>query len=43
MATKTGKSFHFEIKNLDFLEEVVPGEIESIQLEVKGVCRGGCH
>ena len=41
--TKTGKSFHFEIKNLDFLEGVVPGEIESIQLEVKGECRGGCH
>ena len=36
--TKTGKSFHFEIENLDFLKDNIPGSIESIQIEVKGVC-----
>ena len=37
--SKTGKIFHFEVENLDFLEKIVPGEIESFQLEVKGVCK----
>ncbi|MCA9486167.1 transcriptional repressor [Candidatus Woesearchaeota archaeon] len=35
--TETGKIVHFELENLDFLKDKVPGEIESFQLEVKGV------
>jgi len=35
--TKTGKVIHFEIENIDFLKEKIPGDIESFQLEVKGV------
>ena len=34
--TQSGKVVHFEIENLDFLKDIVPGDIESIQLEVKG-------
>lgn len=36
---ETGEIFHFEIDNLDFLKDKIPGEIESVQLEVKGVCK----
>ncbi|MFT4326142.1 MAG: Fur family transcriptional regulator [Candidatus Woesearchaeota archaeon] len=35
---KTGKVFHFEIDNIDFLKDKIPGTISSFQLEVKGVC-----
>lgn len=34
--SKTGKIIHFEIDNIDFLKDKLPGEIESFQLEVKG-------
>jgi len=36
---KTGKVIHFEIDNIDFLKNKIPGTITSFQLEVKGVCR----
>ena len=36
---ETGEIFHFEIDDLDFLKDKIPGEIESVQLEVKGFCR----
>lgn len=35
---KTGKITHFEIDNIDFLKNKVPGKITSFQLEVKGIC-----
>ena len=35
---KTGKIIHFEIDNIDFLKNKVPGKITSFQLEVKGIC-----
>ncbi len=35
---KTGKIIHFEIDNIDFLKDKIPGTITSFQLEVKGVC-----
>ena len=34
--TETKKIVHFEIDNLDFLKDKVPGEIESFQLQIKG-------
>ena len=37
--TKTGRSFHFEIDSLDFLKDKIPGDIESIQIEVLGSCK----
>ena len=37
LCTKTGKVIHFDIKNLDFLKDNIPGEIESFQIEVKGI------
>ena len=40
---ETGEIVHFEIDNLDFLKDKIPGNIESFQLEVKGVCRKHCH
>lgn len=39
---KTGKIIHFQINNLNFLKEIknkIPGTINSIQLEIKGVCK----
>ncbi|PIN80506.1 hypothetical protein COV13_03430 [Candidatus Woesearchaeota archaeon CG10_big_fil_rev_8_21_14_0_10_32_9] len=39
MCEKTGKIIHFEINNLDFLKNKIPGSIKSFQLEVKGICR----
>jgi len=36
---KTGKIIHFEIDNIDFLKDKIPGEISSFQLEVKGICK----
>lgn len=35
---KTNKTIHFEIDNLDFLKNKIPGKIKSFQLEVKGIC-----
>ena len=35
---KTGKVIHFDVDSLDFLKDKIPGEIESFQLEVRGVC-----
>jgi len=35
---KSGKVIHFEIDNIDFLKNKIPGTITSFQLEVKGVC-----
>lgn len=38
---KTGKISHFEIDNLNFLNSIrkqIPGNITSIQLEIKGIC-----
>jgi len=38
---KTGKIIHFEIDNLDFLKKIkekIPGTINSVLIEVKGVC-----
>jgi len=35
---KTGKIIHFEIDNIDFLKNKIPGNITSFQIEVKGVC-----
>ena len=37
LCTKTGKTIHFDIKNLDFIKDVIPGKIESFQIEVKGI------
>lgn len=36
---KTGKIIHFEIQNLDFLKDKIPGTISSFQLDVKGTCK----
>lgn len=35
---KTGKIIHFELDNIDFLKDKIPGSITSFQLEVKGIC-----
>ena len=38
---KTGKITHFNLNNLDFLKEIrnkIPGPINSIQIEIKGIC-----
>ena len=35
---KTGKTLHFDIDDINFLKNKVPGKIKSIQLEVRGVC-----
>ncbi|HII17672.1 TPA: hypothetical protein HA361_07215 [Candidatus Woesearchaeota archaeon] len=39
LCEKTGKVTHFTLDDLDFLKGKVPGDITSIQLEVRGVCR----
>ena len=36
---KTGKTIHFDIDNIDFLKDKIPGTIKSFQLEVKGICK----
>lgn len=41
--TKTGKTFHFEIDNLDFLKDKIPGKIESVQIEITGICDQNCE
>ncbi len=35
---KTGKIIHFDISNIDFLKNKIPGTITSFQIEVRGVC-----
>jgi Fe2+ or Zn2+ uptake regulation protein len=38
---KTGEIIHFDIENLDFLKYIknkIPGKINSLQLEIKGIC-----
>lgn len=40
--TETGKIIHFDIDNLDFLKDKIPGHISSFQIEVKGVCNEHC-
>jgi Fur family ferric uptake transcriptional regulator len=35
---KTGKTMHFDIDNIDFLQKKIPGTITSFQIEVTGVC-----
>lgn len=35
---KTGRIIHFEVDNIDFLKDKIPGTITSFQLEVKGIC-----
>ncbi len=39
---KTGKVIHFDIDSLDFLKNKIPGNIESFQIEVRGVCNDSC-
>ena len=36
---KTGKTIHFEVDNIDFLKNKIPGEISSFSLEVRGICK----
>ena len=36
---KTGKVIHFDLDNIDFLKDKIPGSITSFQLEVRGVCK----
>jgi Fe2+ or Zn2+ uptake regulation protein len=36
---ETGEIIHFDIENIDFLKNKIPGEITSFQLEVKGICK----
>ena len=36
---ETGEIIHFDIENIDFLKNKIPGDITSFQLEVKGICR----
>jgi len=35
---ETGEVIHFDIANLDFLKDKIPGTIESFQIEVRGRC-----
>lgn len=35
---ESGKIIHFEVNNIDFLKNKIPGKITSFQLEVKGIC-----
>lgn len=35
---KTGKIIHFEINNINFLKNKIPGTIKSFSLEVRGIC-----
>lgn len=32
----TGKIIHFDIDNVDFIQDKIPGSIESFQIEVRG-------
>lgn len=38
---RTGKIIHFNLKNIDFLKKIekeIPGSINSVQIEIKGIC-----
>ena len=35
---KTGRTIHFDLDDVEFLKNKIPGSITSIQLEVRGVC-----
>ena len=35
---ETGKIIHFDIDNIDFIKDKIPGTISSFQLEVRGTC-----
>lgn len=39
---ESGKIIHFEIDNIDFLKNKIPGTITSFQIEVKGKCDDCC-
>lgn len=39
---KTGKVIHFDVDSLDFLKNKIPGDIDSFQIEVRGVCDDIC-
>ncbi|MFT4250244.1 MAG: Fur family transcriptional regulator [Candidatus Woesearchaeota archaeon] len=34
----SGKVIHFDVDNIDFLKDKIPGKISSFQIEVRGVC-----
>ncbi len=36
---ETGKVIHFDVENIDFIKDKVPGTINSFQIEVKGICK----
>jgi Fur family ferric uptake transcriptional regulator len=36
---ETGEIIHFEIDNIDFLKDKIPGSITSFQIEVRGICK----
>lgn len=36
---KTNDIIHFDVDNIDFLKNKVPGEITSFSLEVRGICK----
>lgn len=36
---KTGKVIHFDVDSIDFLQDKIPGDIHSFQIEVRGVCK----
>lgn len=40
--TDTGQKFHFELPTIDFLAGLVPGTIDSVQIEVSGSCNSSC-
>lgn len=40
--TDTGKRFHFELPTIDFLAGIVPGTIDSVQIEASGSCDSAC-
>ena len=35
----SGKIVHFDVDSLDFLRNKIPGDVNSFQLEVRGVCK----
>lgn len=36
---ETNKIIHFNVDNIDFLKNKIPGEITSFSLEVRGICK----
>lgn len=35
---RTGKTIHFTMNSLDFLQGRIPGRITSVQIEIHGIC-----